>query len=1119
MSKQEARPRKEELIEPVDRAVALRERLESLQSCLVRGAPEASEKTAALQISGVLKILEDMMQSHRRLILDYENDKRHANLLVSVVTQGLRQIEHSVTGLLQLLESSGSVSPHLLAVLEGNLLSVGHLMGDLESFSEIRAREFVVRNFPFSVIGLMDEVIACFQPRADSQCVRLNHRFAPGIPDQVIGDRGRLKQCLVSMLENSWRLTKQGEIVLELDWQAGAHASLILRVTDTGIGLASGGLGVDALKPGGRVELLNPTEIAAVEYGILHEIASRLGARFQWESVPGKGTTCTLRYPVALLATASDVASSAEGKSDDPSIPQNGKSDAVSRLPSSGATPRVDFCRVLIVEDDRISAMVFKRLLERMNCHATVAEDGELAIGLIEREDYELIFMDCIMPGMDGFETTERIRASGRSTIPIIAVTASVHPNTRSNCIRSGMNDVLSKPVDVTVLQSTIERWLGDRLSTGVDRLEGMKRSKETLGYSDVLFRRLLTHWRDSYSPWLHDLRECVRSASTDAGLRQCYRIRSSLSCLGIESAYSGIRQIEEYLKSGRWHAIPNLLQSLEAVMLDARSRVDCFLKNPEGSDPEGRESLVDRWEWRGVTTSDVEASGLVVIDPDPVDRWVFEEYEQAGLRLHCFESFAQALIELDFHDWQGTGCLVVSEEAGLDDPLGMVRSALELNPDLSVILLAHFPSRDLVNQALKIGVQEIIQKPLALPVFHPAFRSSVLETARRKRQREQQEATARIGSAQKKMLTRSAGIEAGIDTQVYCQPRSDAGGDFWVKLPATARRQVYLLTDVSGHDVEAAFVSAYFHGLVRGFQESAVSSTREALEAFNRFLCHEWNQGSSSTVWVEKSVACCAIEVDQEAETLVFHLCGSCIPIVQGIDGSLRKVTSQTGVPLGWFDQCEIVSARILISDIRSIYLWSDGIEDLAEHLGINPMSLAHTLLSLGEDAPSPDWATGASDDLLTICMRPEARSETSHIPVFLGMYSGDEGAMIDVIQERLGNTLRFRDPEIPDDTLHALLLCSREGLLNALNHGCRSDPLQSAVLSVVESKIDRSYRIVVKDDGAPMSECIFETHMHEGELHRGLNLIQAFSKDLHFHGPEKTLSMTIPYQFPTEE
>jgi CheY-like chemotaxis protein/anti-sigma regulatory factor (Ser/Thr protein kinase) len=1104
--------------EPVDRYLSLRLTLEHLKASLARRASEDPDSAQSGQVADILHMLDEMMQSQKRLIRDYETDRRHVSLLVSVVSQGLRQIEQSLTGLLQVLETSTSVSPHLLAVLEGNCLSVGHLMGDLESFSEIKARDFRVRNYPFSVIGLMDEVIACFQPRSDTQCVRFSHRYAPGIPDQLIGDRGRLKQCLVTMLENAWRLTKQGDILLELDWHSGGHPSLVLRVADTGIGLSSGSVGQDAGRSGNELGMLHPTEIAAVEYGLLHEIANRVGARFDWESLPGRGTTCVLKFPVTLPAPVAPVGHAPGGMLEESAPAPVSSPDRGSMLSGSGATPRVDFCRVLIVEDDRISAMVFKRLLERMSCHATVADGGALALELIEREDYEVIFMDCVMPDMDGFETTERIRASGRSTIPIIAVTASVHPNTRSNCIRSGMNDVLSKPVDVTVLQSTIERWLGGRIQTGADRMQAINRSQEALGYSDAVFRRALERWNDSCLEWMARLREAVRAAELEAALRVCYLLRSSLSLLGIESAYSGIRQIEEYLKSGRWHSIPLLLQSLEGVILDARSRVDTWLEPSSVASGASRSDAHTLWDRSGVTNADIQAPGLVLIDPDPVVWWILQEYARSEVPLLAFETFEQARASMDPHEWERTGCVLCGEVVGSGDPLAAARLAMAHDPDLAVILIAHFPSRDLVNQALKLGVLDIVQKPLSLGHLHQTLRTAILETARRRRQREQQAATVRIGTAQKKMLGRSAGVDTGMMTRVYCLPRADAGGDFWVKLPATGHRQVYFLTDVSGHDVEAAFVSAYFHGLVRGFQESAVSGTREALEAFNRFLCHEWNKDSGSGAWVEKSVACSAIEVDRNLGTVSFHLCGSCIPIIEGVDGSLRPITSHTGVPLGWFDRCEIVSARFAISEIEAVWLWSDGIESLATQTGINPMSLAPALIARGDDDSAPDWALGASDDLLTVCMRPETASGSPLVPVFMGMYTGDQVSMIDEIQEQLSSTLRFRDPDVSDDTLYALLLCSREALLNALNHGCRGDPAQSASLSVMQSTFDQSWRIVVRDDGEPMQGSIFETHMHEDQLHRGLNLIQAFSKDLHFCGPQKTLVMNIPSQNPID-
>jgi CheY-like chemotaxis protein len=103
-------------------------------------------------------------------------------------------------------------------------------------------------------------------------------------------------------------------------------------------------------------------------------------------------------------------------------------------------------------------------MLELMDCRVDVANDGNAALASASSGDYDLIFMDCHMPVMDGFESTRRIRAfegSGRRRTPIVALTADTLASDRERCREAGMDDFVTKPVSSTILASTIERWTG----------------------------------------------------------------------------------------------------------------------------------------------------------------------------------------------------------------------------------------------------------------------------------------------------------------------------------------------------------------------------------------------------------------------------------------------------------------------------------------------------------------------------------------------------------------------------------------------------------------------------------------------------------------------------------
>ncbi|NJN48253.1 MAG: response regulator, partial [Candidatus Competibacteraceae bacterium] len=119
---------------------------------------------------------------------------------------------------------------------------------------------------------------------------------------------------------------------------------------------------------------------------------------------------------------------------------------------------------VLLVEDNPVNQEVGLAMLESLGCHVDVAADGLKALDALSYTEYELILMDCHMPTMDGFAATREIRRlereHGRSSVPIIALTADVQTGIINRCLTAGMDSYISKPFTIQQLRSTLEKWL-----------------------------------------------------------------------------------------------------------------------------------------------------------------------------------------------------------------------------------------------------------------------------------------------------------------------------------------------------------------------------------------------------------------------------------------------------------------------------------------------------------------------------------------------------------------------------------------------------------------------------------------------------------------------------------
>ena len=129
--------------------------------------------------------------------------------------------------------------------------------------------------------------------------------------------------------------------------------------------------------------------------------------------------------------------------------------------------PRTQFAaRVLLVEDNKVNQLVARGLLSKLGLSVDVAGDGVEALERLSAEEYDLVFMDCQMPRMDGFEATRRIRsdASLPQQVPIVAMTANAMEGDRQRCLDVGMDDYIAKPVDVNRLYQAVEHWLTERV-------------------------------------------------------------------------------------------------------------------------------------------------------------------------------------------------------------------------------------------------------------------------------------------------------------------------------------------------------------------------------------------------------------------------------------------------------------------------------------------------------------------------------------------------------------------------------------------------------------------------------------------------------------------------------
>ena len=337
------------------------------------------------------------------------------------------------------------------------VLNSGHtlltLLNDILDFSKVEAGKIELEAIIFDAAQVVHETELLFAQSASRKGLSITADWKGLTKQRFLGDPHRLRQMLSNLVGNAIKFTAQGHIHLEGQEIEGKDqtAWLEFSVTDTGIGIPDDKQAL-LFQPFSQTDGSTTRQFGGTGLGlsIVRALASLMGGEVGVQSEPGKGSRFWLRIPAKLVAADQD-SRHFEAKGD--------------QEPDSMRAAASFSGQVLVVEDDATNRKVIQALLGSLGLTVVFANDGAQAVQFITQGgEVALILMDLHMPVMDGYTATEELRRwetnHGKIRLPIIALTADAFEEEHQHCLKAGMDEVITKPIALNLLCSSLRRWL-----------------------------------------------------------------------------------------------------------------------------------------------------------------------------------------------------------------------------------------------------------------------------------------------------------------------------------------------------------------------------------------------------------------------------------------------------------------------------------------------------------------------------------------------------------------------------------------------------------------------------------------------------------------------------------
>ena len=402
---------------------------------------------------------------HNRALHDYANEleasNRYKSEFLANVSHELRTPLNSILLLSKMLadsckEKQSGEESRQAHIIHSAGTDLKALIDNILDLSRIEARQMTLLAEVINLQEMLKNILELMKPQFDEKQLAMQLDVDTTVPATIIADSEKLRQILINFLSNSVKFTEQGGVTVRLapgQDQSGHTWPVTISVTDTGIGIPANKREkvFEAFKQadGSTSRRFGGTGLGLA---ISRELAHLMGGRIELESEPGCGSSFTLMLLEEMPSMPSEAGV------------QRPVADAAEQ--EQQPLPQADYhnARVLLVDDDVRNLLALTPLLEKWKLDVMAAGDGSEALEtLATGGEFDLVFMDIMMPGMDGYEVIKQLREQAQfAELPIVALTAKAGADDREQCLAAGADDCIVKPIEPMELKIKLDKYLAD---------------------------------------------------------------------------------------------------------------------------------------------------------------------------------------------------------------------------------------------------------------------------------------------------------------------------------------------------------------------------------------------------------------------------------------------------------------------------------------------------------------------------------------------------------------------------------------------------------------------------------------------------------------------------------